>query len=137
MALKKQNIVFAVFTALLFAGCGGHEEPSPRQPAAAETVAVQNILPVKAVQGSGNGSQLLVPATAVFREGALQGVLVVGDDGRIAVRWISTGHAVAGNLVVLAGLDAGELVVGSYDPALREGITVTKSQTVTEEVQSK
>jgi len=38
---------------------------------------------------------------------------------------------------VLGGLDKGELVVGKYNPALGEGLTVIKSPNVTEEVQSK
>ncbi|KAA6233192.1 hypothetical protein EKD00_02295 [Chlorobium phaeovibrioides] len=138
MSLKKTNIVFAALLTLLFAGCGGHEPPAPQAASSpAETVSVEGLVAVRAVEGEGSGGYFVVPASAVFKEGAMTGVLVSGASGRIDVRWISAGHAVGSNVVVLAGLSEGELVVGSYDPALREGSTVTKSQAVTEEDQSK
>lgn len=136
MALKNITMPLAALAFLLMAGCGGHEAPAPSAPAAAESVAVSTV-PVTARQDPEGTSRLVVPATALFHEGAMTGVLVVGEDGRIAVRWVSAGHRAGSGIVVLAGLDAGELVVGSYDPALRNGIKATKSQAVTEEVQSK
>jgi len=41
------------------------------------------------------------------------------------------------DVVVLGGLDKGEFIVGTYDPALHEGVTVKKSPRVTEEDHSK
>ena len=75
------------------------------------------------------GEVLLVPATAIFRKGELSGIYVVGADNRLSVRWISTGRSINNNLVVLGGLDKGEIVVGTYSPALQEGVTVIKRVT--------
>ncbi len=49
--------------------------------------------------------------------------------------WIRIGRSVNGDVVVLGGLDRGELVVGKYNPELVEGITVIKSPRAAEEVQ--
>ena len=64
-------------------------------------------------------------------------MLIVGADNRISQRWIRTGRSLNGDVVVLGGVDKGELVVGTYNPELGEGVTVIKSPNVTEEVQSK
>ncbi|NQU46220.1 MAG: hypothetical protein HQ516_04130 [Chlorobium sp.] len=137
MSLRKSNIVFVALLILLVAGCGGREAPAPAASAPSETAFVEGLVSLRVVEAEGNGGYFVIPASAVFHEGAMTGVLVSRESGRIDVRWISIGHAVGSNVVVLAGLSEGELVVGSYDPALREGSTVTKSQAVTEEDQSK
>ncbi|MDP8305938.1 MAG: hypothetical protein RAO75_05465 [Candidatus Chlorobium antarcticum] len=138
MSLKKTHILPAALLALLFAGCSGHEASQKAQTVpATDTVVVSGIVPVRVVEGAGNGGYLSIPEGAVFHEGAMAGVFVVGPNDRLETRWISVGHAVDGRVIVLAGLSEGELVVGSCDPALHEGVAVTKRQAVTEEDQSK
>ncbi len=137
MDRKKQFFLFPAFLALLVAGCGNGEQKrviSESQPA---PVAVESIVPVRTNGEAGPRELLLVPATAVFHNGELAGVLIVGADNRISQRWIRTGRSLNGDVVVLGGVDKGELVVGTYNPELGEGITVIKSPNVTEEVQSK
>ena len=87
------------------------------------------------VRSGSEDGPLLIPASAPFRNGALAGVLVVGADQRLTLRWIRIGRSVNGDVVVLGGLDRGELVVGKYNPELVEGITVIKSPRAAEEVQ--
>lgn len=53
---------------------------------------------------------VLVPATAVERDGDLTGVRLVRD-GRVELRWVRLGRAVGGDIEVLSGLAAGDLVV--------------------------
>jgi multidrug efflux pump subunit AcrA (membrane-fusion protein) len=65
--------------------------------------------------------RLTVPHEAVFRRGQLEGVYVIGDDGRAHLRWISTGRKFAEGIEVLAGLDPGEVVVLGSDSRLRDG----------------
>ncbi len=137
MDRKKRLFLFPAFLALLVAGCGNGEQKqviSVSQPA---PVAVGSIVPVRTNGEAGARELLLVPATAVFHNGELAGVLIVGADNRISQRWIRTGRSLNGDVVVLGGVDKGELVVGTYNPGLGEGVTVIKSPNVTEEVQSK
>ena len=120
---------------LLFAGCGNHEPEQARSIKLETPVVVESIVPVRSAGDTSGGELLLVPKSAIFRKGELAGVFVVGANNRLTVRWIRTGRPVNGDLVVLAGLDKGEFVVGVYNAALNEGVTVKKSQRVTEEVQ--
>ena len=102
-----------------------------------QSAVVANIVPVRTADESGGVEMLLVPKTAIMRQGELTGILVVGADDRLSLRWIRTGRSINGDVVVVGGLDKGEFVVGTYNPALNEGVTVKKSPRVTEEVQSK
>ncbi len=118
---------------LLLIGCGG-EVPVPAKPAAPEPpVAVESIVPVRAAGHGGGTQELLVPKSAIFMKGDLEGVLVVGDGDRISVRWIRTGRSLNGDRVVVGGLEKGERVVGKYSAAINEGVTVKKVNRVTEE----
>jgi RND family efflux transporter MFP subunit len=66
----------------------------------------------------GERSALLVPRTAVVERGQLQGIYVL-DQNRIAgLRYITLGKPSAGQVEVLAGLQAGEILVA--DPVGRE-----------------
>ncbi|NTW69492.1 MAG: hypothetical protein HGB23_06520 [Chlorobiaceae bacterium] len=139
MSVKRRIRVYLLplLLALAVSGCGDHAETpviKERQPAA---VAVNSIVPVRTGGNSAQGELLLIPETALFRNGEMTGVLVVGKDQRISQRWIRTGRSLNGDVVVLGGVDKGELVVGEYNPGLLEGVTVIKSPNVTEEVQSK
>ena len=55
--------------------------------------------------------RLVVPAEAIHRRGQLEGVFIVGDDGRAHLRWIRTGRELGGAVEVIAGLEPGETVV--------------------------
>ena len=134
---KKMIRLLPVALVLLVSGCGSHEELPVIRVNQSAPVAVESIVPVRSNGKTGARELLLVPVTALFRNGELSGVLIVGADRRLSQRWIRTGEAVHGDIVVLGGLDKGELVVGKYNPALGEGLTVIKSPNVTEEVQSK
>lgn len=133
---RKMISLLPVALALLVSGCGGHEETPIIRVSPSVPVAVESIVPVRTNGEPGTRELLLVPATSVFRNGELAGVLVVGADHQISQRWIRTGVVLQGDIVVLGGLDKGELVVGKYNPSLGEGLTVIKSPNVTEEVQN-
>ena len=66
----------------------------------------------------GGRMALIIPHTAVVERGQLQGIYVL-DRNRIAgLRYISLGKSSAQQVEVLAGLEAGELLIG--DPGSRE-----------------
>lgn len=74
---------------------------------------------------------VLVPDSAIMREGSLAHVWVV-TDGRINRREVELGQTNGANSLVYSGLDAGERVVSRLDPdlreQLREGLTVVETQ---------
>lgn len=139
MSVKRRIRVYLLpaFLALAVSGCGDHEEIPVIQKSQPAAVVVESIVPVRTSGNSSQGELLLIPETALFRNGELTGVLVVGKDQRIAKRWIRPGRSVNGDVVVLGGVDKGELVVGKYNTGLLEGVTVIKSPNVTEEAESK
>jgi len=63
---------------------------------------------------------LLVPADVVSRFGQMERVYVVRD-GRAELRLVRTGATVGDRVQILAGLDAGEIVVNAPPAALRDG----------------
>jgi RND family efflux transporter MFP subunit len=67
---------------------------------------------------------LLVPADAIQRRGQVSSVYVV-QDGVARLRLIQPGAPVAEGVEVLAGLDAGESIITSPLPRLRDGASVT------------
>jgi RND family efflux transporter MFP subunit len=75
---------------------------------------------------SPNGTpRLLVPGSAVFQRGGLNGVFVV-KEGTARLRWIATGPTAGASTEVRAGVDAGEQV--ALDPAgLVDGQSVTEA----------
>jgi RND family efflux transporter MFP subunit len=66
---------------------------------------------------------LLVPASALVRQGQLEGVYVVSH-GRALLRWVRVGAARGEQAEVLSGLEAGDLVVVEPRPDLRDGSAV-------------
>ena len=69
----------------------------------------------RAMFARGERSALLIPRTAVIERGQLQGIYVL-DQNRIAgLRYITLGRAAAGQVEVLAGLQAGEMLVATPD----------------------
>jgi len=129
MDIKKKFLTFLVVIPLLFAGCGNQESAPINSRSKASSVVVVSVVAVRSAVATGGDEVLLVPASAIFRKGELTAVFVVGADNRLSLRWISTGRSMQGDLVVLGGLDKGELVVGVYSPSLVEGVTVIKSVT--------
>lgn len=67
---------------------------------------------------------LVIPASALVRQGQLTSVFVVGSDKRARVRLVNVGDGTEGRVEVLAGLDAGERVVVSPPPGLVDGAPV-------------
>jgi RND family efflux transporter MFP subunit len=66
----------------------------------------------------GERAALLIPRTAIVERGQLQGIYVL-DQNRVAgLRYITLGKPMAQQVEVLAGLQAGEMLVG--DPGTRE-----------------
>jgi RND family efflux transporter MFP subunit len=55
--------------------------------------------------------RLMVPAEAIHSRGQLEGVFIVGDDGRVRLRWIRTGRKMGEWVEVITGLEPGETVV--------------------------
>jgi RND family efflux transporter MFP subunit len=66
---------------------------------------------------------LLIPATATRRQGQLVSVFVV-EGGVARLRLLRTGYEDPGEVEVLAGLDAGEVIVTAPPPALVDGTRV-------------
>jgi hypothetical protein len=128
MDIKKKFFLLLLAMPLLIAGCGNQEQGTKKSRSQEPPVAVESITVRTAVE-AGGGEVLLVPASAIFHKGELAGIFVVGADNRLSVRWISTGRSLNNDLVVLGGLDKGEIVVGTCSPALQEGVTVIKSVT--------
>jgi multidrug resistance efflux pump len=69
-------------------------------------------------------SSLVVPADAVRAEGQLRSVFVV-DNGVARIRLVQTGDSTSDGVEILAGLDAGELVVAGPPANLADGGRVT------------
>ncbi len=65
--------------------------------------------------------RLIVPQEAVFDRGQLEGLFVVGEDGRVYLRWVRTGRSVTDGIEILSGLDPGEMVVTGSDSKLMDG----------------
>lgn len=139
--IKKVSIQLALLMALaipvFMTGChGGHEGSAPHKEAQnGKTVPASAVVPVRVVN-DGGVEYIVVPQTALFHQGALTGVLAVNADGRVEARWISTGHTVGSEVIVLAGLERDSQIVGSYDPELEGGVFVKQNQAAAEEVQS-
>lgn len=71
--------------------------------------------------GGGEDSGLLVPESAVFRRGQLQGVFVVDSAGVARLRWVRAGGRQNGRVNVLSGLNPGEQVVTEGADRLLDG----------------
>jgi RND family efflux transporter MFP subunit len=63
----------------------------------------------------GHRAALLVPRTATFQRGQLQGVYVVDRDGIAALRFVTLGAAADDRVEVLSGLQEGEKLIAAPD----------------------
>jgi hypothetical protein len=138
--IKKLSIQFLFLLVLavpvFLTGCHGSEPSAPRKEAASgKTVPASAVMTVMMLD-KGGVEYLAVPQTALFRKGALVGVLAVNADGRVESRWVRTGHTVGSDVIVLAGLERDSQIVGAYDPALEGGVFVKQIQAAAEEVQT-
>lgn len=61
----------------------------------------------------GERSALLIPRTAVVERGQLQGVYVLDQNGMAGLRYITLGKPSGGQVEVLTGLQAGEMLVAN------------------------
>jgi len=71
----------------------------------------------------GSRSPLTIPASAVTERGQLQSV-VVAENGVAHTRLITTGQQSKGQVEVLSGLTAGEMVIFPVPPSLSDGAAV-------------
>ena len=72
----------------------------------------------------GTRAAIVVPVASVSTVGELDRVFVVGS-GAVHLRMITLGEAQGSLVEVLSGLDPGESIVATLDPALRDGAKVT------------
>ena len=68
----------------------------------------------------GEATFLFVPPTALVRRGQLE-ILFVAADGKAQMRLVRTGKETAQGIEILAGLEAGEVVVIEGAGTLRDG----------------
>jgi RND family efflux transporter MFP subunit len=81
---------------------------------------------VKVAFRIGEQQRLLVPAKAVVHRSEVQGVYVVGEDGRVALRQVRLGRTLEdGQVEILAGLEDGERI--ALDP-IRAGLYLKEQQ---------
>lgn len=71
-------------------------------------------------------STLWIPADAVTRRGQLAGVYVAGQDGNLELRWLRLGERRGEAVEVLAGLEAGALVVRGPSTVLSDGVSARR-----------
>jgi RND family efflux transporter MFP subunit len=72
----------------------------------------------------GETKQLAVPSSAVVDHGELQGIFVVGAEGKVEYRLVKTGKTFGNQVEILSGLTAGEKVAVSQIDRLRDGARV-------------
>lgn len=80
----------------------------------------------RATFARGTRQALLVPAGAVVRRGALEGLFVLDAERRARLRWIRTGRALDDRIEVLSGLEPGERFVVDPPLTLGDGTTVAE-----------
>ena len=72
----------------------------------------------------GETKGLAVPSSAVVDHGELQGIFVVGAEGKVEYRLVKTGKTFGNQVEILSGLAAGEKVAVSQIDRLRDGARV-------------
>ncbi|MFA6152205.1 MAG: efflux RND transporter periplasmic adaptor subunit [Chitinophagaceae bacterium] len=82
--------------------------------------------PIAAVSGdSQKESSLLIPETALVRQGQLVGVYTVGSNKEAILRWLRTGSKYGDQVEVLSGLSADESYILSANGKLYNGAKVS------------
>ena len=72
----------------------------------------------------GETKGLAVPSSAVVDHGELQGIFVVGAEGKVEYRLVKTGKTFGNQVEILSGLAAGEKIAISEIDRLRDGARV-------------
>jgi len=106
----------------------------PAADPATRTYTVKITLPVEARIRSGmfgrahfrmgERSSILIPGSAVVRQGQLTGVYLVGEGGRTRLRLVTLGEEREGRREILSGLTPGERLVTESARIEREGVQV-------------
>jgi RND family efflux transporter MFP subunit len=81
---------------------------------------------IRSAEGAGS---LLIPQSAVFRRGQLEGLFVVDSSNIARLRWVRTGVRENGSVEILSGLNAGEQVVTDGFGSLLDGQKVSTTST--------
>jgi RND family efflux transporter MFP subunit len=76
---------------------------------------------VRLAIGISESETLVIPKTAVFKRGQLEGVYTIDSENRARLRWIRTGREYGNQVEILSGLQPGELVITEKDSDLAEG----------------
>ncbi|UCH84761.1 MAG: efflux RND transporter periplasmic adaptor subunit, partial [Candidatus Latescibacterota bacterium] len=71
--------------------------------------------------------RLMIPVSAVFKRGQLEGIYVVGPQNRVQLRWVRTGRVIGDRVEILTGLDPGEIIVLGNSFPLKDGQMVEVS----------
>ena len=125
-----KHIAFVAGIGLFFllAGCTGKKSDTDRAKGKIRVVEVERVATVKTGMVRDGRPVFLIPASALFMRGQLEGVQVVGDEDIVSVRWIRTGDVSGDEVEVLSGLVEDEKVVAPYVGGLQEGFQVTVKQ---------
>ncbi|MCW8795759.1 MAG: hypothetical protein OQK67_01690 [Chlorobium sp.] len=126
--MKHSLFLVSIGFFLLFSGCGGNKTETPEAGREHVTVQVESIMTVGSAIERDGRSVLLVPSSALFMRGQLEGVQIVDSESVLSIRWIRSGNVFGESVEVLSGLEAGERIVVPYDATAREGNTVTDKQ---------
>jgi len=77
----------------------------------------------------GTRDVLRIPRGALVKRGQMDGVYLVAEDGRVRFRIVETGSGLKDDgIEVLAGLNAGDRLIGSNTAQVREGALVKQEQ---------
>ncbi len=126
--MKHTGFVACIGLFLLLAACGGKKVETDRERKDVKVVEVEQVESVTTGTASDGRTVLLIPSSALFMRGQLEGVQVVGDEGTVSFRWIRTGNVSGEEIEVLSGLGEGEMVVAPYVRGIQEGYQVTVKQ---------
>lgn len=118
MSPTKRFIPLLLALPIVAAGCGSKELPAPAESRSAWQVPAEALTTVR--------PDVVVPQSALVREGALVGLYVVGKDERPVLRWVRLGRSEGGRVAILAGVEEGERVV--VDPALLQQENQTENR---------
>lgn len=70
--------------------------------------------------------KIMVPSSALIRQGDLRGVYTVSQDGRAILRWLRLGRTKNDYVEVLAGLNADEEIIADFEGKIYNGAKVAR-----------